>query len=110
MWNSLTKKRNTALWYNVACGVTTIVVIWYAVNLKLDWTFAGVYLGSLCGAALTSKHIAIKGANNVGNTGQDIEYQAGAIPAAAGNCCRTGGSSLYGGAGKGSNDPDQLSD
>lgn len=50
----------TKFWYNIACATSTAVVIWYAYNLKLDWTIFGLYLGCVGGFSAASKFLAYK--------------------------------------------------
>ena len=67
--NQTDKISTTKFWYNVACGVSTFIVCWYAWHLKLDWEMFMVYLGSVGGFASYSKYVMSRynksGAENV---------------------------------------------
>lgn len=55
--NQTDKVSTTKFWYNVACAVSTGIVIWYSIKLVLTWEMLVVYLGSVGSFAGFSKYV-----------------------------------------------------
>ena len=70
--NQTDKVSTTKFWYNIACGVSTLIVLWYAANLVLDFEMMLAYLGLVGGFSAYSKYLMRRGEMPISN--QDSQF------------------------------------
>lgn len=59
--NQTDKISTTKFWYNIACGTSTLIVLWYSWNLVLDFEMMLAYLGLVGGFSAYSKYLMRRG-------------------------------------------------
>lgn len=67
--NQTDKVSTTKFWYNIACGTSTLIVLWYSWNLVLDFEMMLAYLGLVGGFSAYSKYLMRRGNTSINTQG-----------------------------------------